>query len=304
MGDTFVTSTLGNQLVSSRSSAPLYGFGTSTRENREKVFISTEHAELSNMPLSPGPAKYGALSTLGPQLTDGRSEPQWVFAKNERFSKVSADAGKKPHSYDLRGSIGGQLESKYHSQPTFSMGTSTRTGVEKVFVSDDHALATFGGKGSPGPASYDGVASIGKQANSEKGTPPTWLFGTLERFKNPELKTAAKTPAPDAYSGNFPASCGPQTLGRYESSPMPGFGSSTRDHMAKVFMSVSHEKTKSYGKGSPGPNVYALQGSVGPQTSSKYRSSPARGFGSCDRWSTSKMAARLGNTPAPGAYNI
>ena len=50
---TFVSSTLGNQWVSSRQSAPSYGFGTSTREHAAKVFISPKHAELSTMPLSP-----------------------------------------------------------------------------------------------------------------------------------------------------------------------------------------------------------------------------------------------------------
>ena len=41
-----------------------------------------------------------------------------------------------------------------------------------------------------------------------------------------------------------------------------------------------------------------------PQRLSTKAGSPSRGFGSCDRWYTQKLAARFGNTPAPGAYNV
>ena len=46
-GDTFVRSMMGDQLVSSRVSAPAFGFGSSTRENREKMYYSEEHAKLA-----------------------------------------------------------------------------------------------------------------------------------------------------------------------------------------------------------------------------------------------------------------
>ena len=66
---------------------------------------------------------------------------------------------------------------------------------------------------------------------------------------------------------------------------------------------AAQERTKSFGKISPGP-IYTLQDSIGPQRLSTKAGAPARGFGSCDRWYTQKLAARFGNTPAPGAYNV
>ena len=221
------------------------------------------------MPISPGPAAHESKSTLGPQFS-GKSEPMWAFGTSQRFSEPAKDGANRPSAYDLRGSLGSQLEGKCPTQPAYSMGTSTRKGVEKVFVSDGHATATFAGVGSPGPATYMGAPGLGKQASSQNETPPTWLFGSLERFKK---QSGLNTPAPGTYVQ--PSAVGPQVNGRYESAPLPGFGTSTREHMTKVFMSPSHEKTKSFGKASPGPQ-YSLQPSVGQQTLSSKRTSPAR----------------------------
>ena len=287
---TFVSSTLGNQWVSSRQSAPSYGFGTSTREHAAKVFISPKHAELSTMPLSPGPAKYGSKSVLGPQLIL-TSQPSYGMGTSERFNNLPAS--QRPNAYDMKDSIGGP--------GGFSMGTSTRQGVEKVYVSEEHSISTFSGVGSPGPATYSGVAGVGKQYSSCKGTEPCWGFGTNERFKDPSLKAAAKQPAPGAYE--IASSVGPQAVGRFASAPLFGMGTSTRENMDKVFTSAAQERTKSFGKISPGP-IYTLQDSIGPQRLSTKAGAPARGFGSCDRWYTQKLAARCGNTPAPGAYNV
>ena len=56
-GDTFVRSMLGDQLISTRESAPAFGFGTGTRAHQEKTFITEDHAKLNLDPKkSPGPA--------------------------------------------------------------------------------------------------------------------------------------------------------------------------------------------------------------------------------------------------------
>ena len=64
----------------------------------------------------------------------------------------------------------------------------------------------------------------------------------------------------------------------------------------KVYSSPEQEKTKSYGKGSPGPAVY-----LPPMGK---RAAPSYGFGTCDRWYTRKMALRLGDTPSAAHYNV
>ena len=48
-------STFGSQQQSKRQSAPQWGFGSSTREHQEKVFLSQDHSALNTGARSPGP---------------------------------------------------------------------------------------------------------------------------------------------------------------------------------------------------------------------------------------------------------
>ena len=85
----------------------------------------------------------------------------------------------------------------------------------------------------------------------------------------------------------------------FTSAPLPGFGSSTRQHQSKLFLTPAHEKIN-YGKASPGPLTY-----LPPITDMKR--APGDGgstFGKCDRWYTRKIAARFADNPSPAAYNI
>jgi len=188
------------------------------------------------------------------------------------------------------------------SQPAAPFGSSTRDGVRKVYVSEKHSTATFGGAASNGPASYTLKGSVGNQLLSPNRTQASWVFGTGQRFRDPEIDRQAKLPAPDAYT--IGSGLGPQCASTKHSAPLPGFGSSTRDHMMKVFMTPEHEKTNSYGKASPGPLTYDPIPGIGRQLESTKRQSPTYGFGTCDRWYTHKLAKRFADTPAPGAYNV
>ena len=97
-GDTFVRSMMGDQLVSSRVSAPSFGFGSSTRENREKMYYSEEHAKLAvGTNRSPGPTTSGGKSIFGAQFSSAlESEPQWVFGTSDRWAKPGAGKGPNP----------------------------------------------------------------------------------------------------------------------------------------------------------------------------------------------------------------
>ena len=77
----------GDQAHSKRRSSPSYGFGSSTRNQAGKVFLSTDHAKLSTPGFSPGPTVYTLHTSLGTQA-DGRklSSPQWAFGSSDRFS--------------------------------------------------------------------------------------------------------------------------------------------------------------------------------------------------------------------------
>lgn len=287
---------LGAQVSSARSSAPAYGFGSSTRAQAEKIYLSSEHAKLaSGAKRSPGPAVYMMRSTVGPQV-DGAllSAPQWAFGSSQRFSgDVPKDKVPGPGAYEEKSSLGPQTSALQPSQPIYGMGTSTRDGVDKVYISEKHSSSIFTGKNSPGPASYSLNAAVGKQGASTKANQPNWVFGSNKRFQDPALAKAAKLPAPDAY--NSLSMLGPQVASSKRSAPLPGFGTSNRAHQSKLFMSPAHEKIN-YGKASPGPLTYL------PPINK--RRAPGGAFGTCDRWYTHKMALRLADTPSPSHYNV
>lgn len=292
----FVRSTLGPQVVSVRASAPIFGFGSSTRDQAAKIFISSEHAKLSTTTISPGPAwgSHAIPSTVGPQV-DGafESAPRWAFGSAQRFGVIAKTKDPGPGSYESRSSLGAQGSSRLPTQPLFGMGTSTRDNVNKLYISEKHSTSLFTGKNSPGPATYSLNASVGKQGASTKANQPSWVFGSNTRFKDPDLLRSAKLPAPDAYSA--PNGLGVQYSSPKRSAPLPGFGTSNRDHAAKVYMSPEHEKTKSYGKASPGPCTY-----LPPLHKA---SAPSFGFGTCDRFYMRKSAMRLADNPSPSHYN-
>ena len=290
-----VKSMLGAQVSSARMSAPAYGFGSSTRDQAEKIFMSREHSKLASKSISPGPAGYTMRSTVGPQV-DGAilSQPMWAFGSDKRFNgEIPKDKVPGPGSYDSRSALGAQVSANYHSQPAFGLGSSTRDGVRKVYISEKHSSSIFTGATSPGPATYSLNAAVGKQAGSTKANQPNWVFGSNKRFLDPTLLTSAKLPGPDAYTAH--SGLGPQVASPKRSSPLPGFGSSTRDHQSKLFLSPGHEKTN-YGKQSPGPCTYL------PPINA--RRAAGGSFGTCDRWYTAKIALRVADTPSPCHYNI
>ena len=200
-GDTFVRSMLGPQVNSTRKSAPVYGFGSSTREHAAKIFLSSEHAALAFAGQgSPGPAGYVQKSTVGPQA-DGRfvSYPQWAFGSAQRFpaaGKTSSLPG--PGEYVQRSSIGAQVNGTQPSQPIYGMGSSTRESVKKVYISDGHSNSVGYGMHSPGPASYSLKGAVGKQDQSPKTNQPAWVFGSNKRFRDPDILRRSKLPAPGA----------------------------------------------------------------------------------------------------------
>ena len=125
MGDSngFVRSMLGPQISSSRATAPIFGFGSSTREHAAKIFISAEHAKLSTKTISPGPALYTMPSTVGPQV-DGaiESAPRWAFGSAQRFNAITKNNLPGPGSYEARSSLGVQGSSDCQRSPFMGWG--------------------------------------------------------------------------------------------------------------------------------------------------------------------------------------
>ena len=87
---------LGDQVSSRRASAPKFGFGSATRAQAGKVFMSSEHAKLATVGFSPGPA-YTLAASVGTQV-DGQkaSSPQWVFGSADRFMGNTKPGDRNP----------------------------------------------------------------------------------------------------------------------------------------------------------------------------------------------------------------
>ena len=193
-------STFGPQPMSTRTSPAIYGFGSSTREDREKVFVSHEHAALAcDSSRSPGPI-YNHLPAIGPQPTGTfSSAPTWVFGSSEQRPSAENKSlleNPAPGKYDMERSIGVQHESKKETQPRYGFGTGTREHREKVFVSHEHSK-TEGSRDAPGPGQYPMPALTGKpvKAGLQKSG-AAWGFGSSKRFSDFEKERA---PGPGYY---------------------------------------------------------------------------------------------------------
>ena len=316
--------TLGPQVLSERASAPNYGFGTSTRDQMEKVFVSQEHAALVASSCSPGPV-YDDIPAIGPQ-SNGRliSAPRFGFGTSNRdhMAKVyiSSDHDKYSGGRDAPGpgnypvaSLVGKVNSTKSTEPRYGMGSSTREHMSKVFISNEHNTTNDYGKEGPGPIynptlnqrSYgvgNQVLSSGPSPYSaggidgvRNGSQPSWVLGKAERF---EKDGAAWVPGPGTYP--IRPAVGPQSNGRLASAPLYSFGASSREVANKVFISHEHGKVTG-GRDAPGPGNYAVPSLTGkPVVAGLQRSGAKWGFGTSQRFSdTFKERA-----PGPGHYVI
>jgi len=303
-------STLGTHPT--KESAPNFGFGTSTRENREKVFVSQEHAALASGSVrSPGPI-YNHLPAVGPQPTGSMaSAPVWVFGTGQRFeaeNKSTVD-NPAPGKYDCQSSIGPQPAGHCKTQPSYGFGSGTRENQEKVFISNEHNNTSDFGRGSPGPAApYGTTTGVGKIPLSyapscngitgrvKNASQPAWVMGKAERF---DQIGSSWVPGPGQYV--LTDSVGAQADSKKKGAPKYGFGSSTREHREKVFVSQEHASVSSGGAWVPGPGQYAVQSLTGkPVVAGTQKSGAAWGFGTSKRFAdTFKQRA-----PGPGMYVV
>ena len=164
---------LGPQVNSTKRSPPAYGFGSGTREQQAKVFVSQEHAALQGTSASPGPAVYTQRASVGPQVSGAlESSPLWTFGTEDRWAAEARQNGMSKYAvavpgagtYNLIPCIGErQLESKTATMPAFGFGSSSRDDQAKVFISEEMDKVRNYGRGSPGPASFMLNPSVGKQ---------------------------------------------------------------------------------------------------------------------------------------------
>jgi len=314
-------STLGPQGV--RPSAPNYGFGSGTRETQSKVFISQEHAALAVNPLSPGPAMYSTVASVGPQVnsamesaprygfgTSDRDDVAKVYISHEHEKTMPGGLFAPGPQYNFETGIGQQVTSQKATLPLYGFGSSTREHQQKVYISAEHEKVS-GGPGEGAGFKYSLHPSLGSQVLSygptgyncrvKNGSQPGWVMGKAERFGNLSSGggSGALAPGPGTYT--ITPSVGVQVASSKPSLPRYGFGSSTREHANKVFISRDHAKL-SGGKFAPGPGQYP----VAPMTGAKVASSNGGATSSAWGFGTSKRFDDQGKyrAPGPGHYVI
>ena len=168
------------------------------------------------------------------------SAPEWKFGADQRWERGNRSTldNPAPGKYDAASGIGNQADSKKVSLPHFGFGTSTREDQERVFVTQEHNKTLFG-RLSPGPSTYTLNPAMGKQHLSyepvgfqrkiRNGSQPSWIFGKSERLGAAQPNSV---PGPGAYK--TVSAVAPQANSTKPSKPSYGFGTSNRDHAAKV----------------------------------------------------------------------
>jgi len=222
------------------------------------------------------------------------------MSKAQRFPRANT-AGMIPGPGGYKApvaAVGPQVDGRFRSEPIASFGTAERKHMRKVFYSQAHQKVDMHGMDSPGPATYTLPASVGgAQPDSKMKSGARWGFATSPRNPAGENKAG---PGPASYT--LPQSVGPQPDSKKVRAPTPGFGASTRDTRAKIYIGAEHEKG-SYGMQSPGPAVgYQIGAAIGRQVHSRAVSSPGWGFSRASRWAQYEKEQKLNSTPGPGAY--
>jgi len=306
---------LGPQVNSKKRSPAAYGFGSSTRDQQAKVFVSQEQAALQGTSASPGPAVYTQQASVGPQASGTKeSSPLWTFGTEDRWAAQQRENGTTKYAVAVPGAgtyntgvgVGQQQpESKTRTMPAYGFGSSSREDMSKVFISEEMDKVRQFGRGSPGPASFMLNPAVGKQVLSGKEQQPLWVMGTAKRFGK---DLTGWVPAPGHYGkdedhGRIAPGVGPQVSSTYRSQPRFGFGSSDRDQAAKVYISKDHEAATG-GRDAPGPGQYKITSMTGNNiVSSTKKTSQAFGFGTSSRFrDTFKKDGFY--APGPGAYVV
>ena len=193
---------VGLQVSSSRTSEPMFGFGSAGREHVAKVFVSEDHNKSLFGIDSPGPQVYTLQSAVGRQeLSEKGNQPAWVFGCSNRFQyehvkRAATSPG--PGAYTLQQSVGSQVASTKSSSPMPGFGTSNRDQMSKLYISSEHEKAQSGNN-SPGPCNYALPEATGRQPLSKYSSMPSWGFGKSSRCAHrhaPAPRRARRTPAP------------------------------------------------------------------------------------------------------------
>jgi len=290
-GAPYMKSMLGMQSDSKLPSAPIYGFGTQERPEPASMEKGGK--------TSPGPVYYPPAGSGGL-----RTAPEHSFGVSHRYSlsaqKFLGSPVPGPGQYLHTTAVGKQTHSQKHSYSSWKFGTGTRDDQAKVFISPAHSDGQPEFISSPGPCAYQHIGSIGSQADSRKSTTPMVGLGTAQRFFT-KSASADAVPGPGTYK--LHPSVAKQVHSHKTSKPINSFPKADRDRTAQAEY-LGKKLVVGEGRASPGPAVYTMTESVGPQVSSVKKNPPKYGFGTCDRFGYISLTNKACQTPGPGSYSL
>ncbi|CAG9335358.1 unnamed protein product [Blepharisma stoltei] len=234
--------------LADEKSAPVFSFGTGTRDQLQKVFYSEE---LNGQPCKNGPGpKYEVKDNV-----NFKTLPNFSFGKDKRVT-----LGKSQHyyHYDIQDTFTDPIKSKIYTKTSYG---NTKFGTESRMPPPEI-------QGTPGPQYYPplrpevktapkytlgarrvnpngsvlqnqvstpGIVGPGRYApesssyTSVHKDPPTWTFGNSEKIG----KTAKSVTRHQTYDTHSVA-CGPQISSKKKSAPNPKIGTASRDQVAKL----------------------------------------------------------------------
>ena len=244
---------LGVQHDSRKASAPVFGFGSSDRNALAKVYISAEHNRADFGKLGPG-AVYGVKAVRRARFEQERHPPRFPSAPRRGFLKpsaarASATRGSRapaPTPRDLHRQVRG-LEQDHRGGVWFRHEHEDHAA--KVFLSAEQAKVFFGLE-SPGPAAYKVLSGVGARDEQQEPHRAGVFDPEGAELKYDYVERAKRLPGAGLY--DRPGAVGPQVEATKATRPTVGFGTSTRDHAAKVFLGNEQAKVF-YGMESPGP---------------------------------------------------
>lgn len=177
---------IGTQVTSRRPSSARAVFGTGKREDADKQYLNAELEKCKAGGNTPGPV-YKHLVGLGKQpLSTAPCAARTHFGSAQRFksdSKTNVMLNTTPGAGQYashKSALGKQVYSKKKSLPAYGFGTSTRMGMQRVYISAEHEKGQYG-QGSPGPMTARPKSAFRQQVNSSKSTSPSFGFGTSKR---------------------------------------------------------------------------------------------------------------------------
>lgn len=171
----------GKQADSSKPDAPYWRFGTSTRDDAQKVY--NEIARPADYtPDSPGPAKYNLPAAVGggkqPDGRRGPDPPLWTLAARVR---ITDDSERSPGAiYPVARGIGKMADSRFRTEPSWNLAGRARIPSEPL---------------SPGPGSHEALTAIGRQVDGHKASAPKRSFTKSDRWAQHDTEQA-KHPVP------------------------------------------------------------------------------------------------------------